>query len=64
MGNKFTGFMNIRKWSCIALLLPFVSFFPPGGPDGQWRTVYTGTSVGHKHIAIFDTPVTAKAVLS
>ena len=31
-------------------------------PDGQWQTVYTGTSVGHKHIAIFDTPVTATAV--
>ena len=37
-------------------------FFPPGGPDGQWQTVYTGTSVGHKHIAVFDRPVTATAV--
>ena len=31
-------------------------------PDGQWQTVYTGTSVGHKHIAVFDRPVTATAV--
>ena len=31
-------------------------------PDSQWQTVYTGTSVGHKHIAVFDRPVTATAV--
>ena len=29
--------------------------------DGLWKTVYSGTSVGHKHIAVFDNPVEATA---
>lgn len=29
--------------------------------DGMWKTVYFGTSVGHKHIAVFDNPVEATA---
>lgn len=29
--------------------------------DGMWKTVYSGTSVGHKHIAVFDNPVEATA---
>lgn len=28
---------------------------------GRWQTVCTGTSVGHKRIAYFDTPVTSKS---
>lgn len=29
--------------------------------DDMWKTVYSGTSVGHKHIAVFDNPVEATA---
>lgn len=29
--------------------------------DGLWKTVYSGASVGHKHIAVFDNPVEATA---
>lgn len=29
--------------------------------DSLWKTVYSGTSVGHKHIAVFDNPVEATA---
>lgn len=29
--------------------------------DGMWKTVYSGTSVGHKHIAVFDNPVETTA---